>query len=374
MSTDIQGDCEPAFEFVRELLAHELASGRAIGQAVAIIVEGETVVHLWGGHADAERRRPWTADTICCLFSASKPLAAACALKLIERGCLELDAPVARYWPEFAQEGKQATTVRHALAHLAGVPTAESAPLRSVYDREKLAQALEAQRPLWPAGAQLCFHSFTYGILMGELVRHVTGRSLPAFFRSELAEPLDLDIAFALDAGEQARCADVVMVEDNPLFRAMTDPHTPLGRSWRPMPWAELNTPRFRSCDFPSIGGHGSALGLARFYASMASGGELCGARLLDGAIVQEALTTQRHEHDVFMGAPVRMGLGFMLANDVFRFTGRSSAFAQPGLGGVAGIGDTDGGIGIGVVCNRLSAGIEDPFLEALLERVVTTI
>jgi len=370
----VRGDCDPHFGFVRELVERELDSGNAIGQAVAVVVEGETVAHVWGGHAAADRREPWTADTIGCLFSASKPIAAACALKLIERGHLELDAPVARYWPEFGRAGKQDTTVRHVLAHLAGVPIAESAQPRSVYQRELLVRALEAQRPLWPPGTQLCFHSFTHGILTGELVRRIDGRALPAFFRSEFAEPFGLDIAFALDASEQARCADVVLVEDNPLFRMMTDADTPLGRSWRPMPWAELNTPQFRSCDFPSIGGHGSALGLARFYAAMAAGGQLRGARLLDEAIVREALTTQRHEQDVFMGAPVRMGLAFMLANDVFPFTGRSSAFGQPGLGGVAGIGDTEGRLGIGVVCNRLSAAIENPFLEALLERVVAVI
>lgn len=370
MNIDIQGECDERFEFLRDMLAQELRSGRALGQAVAVVAEGKTVAHLWGGHADSARTRPWAPDTLVCLFSAGKPLAAACVLKLIERGRMELDAPVARYWPEFAQNGKSEVTVRHALAHLAGVPIAEAAPARAVYDRAALARAIEVQRPLWPAGSQLCFHSFTHGILSGELVRRVDGRCLPEFFRQEFAAPFELELGFALDTEQQQRCADVVLVEDNPLFRMMTDPSTTLGQSWQPMPWQELNSREFRECDFPSIAGHGSALGLARFYSAMACGGRIGARSLLGEAIVREALSEQRHEPDIFMGAPVRMGLSFMLHSDIFRFTGSAASFGQPGLGGVAGIGDSQTRIGIGVTCNRLGAEIDNPLLDQLLQAV----
>jgi CubicO group peptidase (beta-lactamase class C family) len=133
------------------------------------------------------------------------------------------------------------------------------------------------------------------------------------------------------------------------------------------MPWAALNSAEFRGADFPSIGGHGSALGLARFYSALASGGRLDGRSLLESRLVREALTEQAHEKDMFMGAPVRMGLALMLSNEQFPLTGRPTSFGQPGLGGVAGVGDTDGGIGIGVIVNRMSAGFQNPLLEGLL-------
>jgi CubicO group peptidase (beta-lactamase class C family) len=365
-TAELTGQCQGRYGFVRDLLVEEFTQGRALGQAVAIVVDGEPVVHLWAGHADAAGR-PWRPDTLSCLFSASKPLAGACVLKRVERGALGLDTPIAEVWPEFASHGKGQTTVRHALAHLAGVPIAEAAPPRAVYDAKGLAAALAAQRPLWPAGSQLCFHSFTHGVLTSELVRRSDGRPLPVFFRAEIAAPLDLELAFALNADEQRRCADVELVPGNALFRMMTDPATPLGSSWAPMPWDELNSPPFRASGFASIGGFGSALGLARFYAAFASAGSLDGHTLLDPAVVREALTAQAHGLDVFMGAPVRMGLAFMLANDVFPFTG-PGAFGQPGLGGVVGFGDAERRLGVGIVCNRLSAGLENPFLERLLE------
>jgi CubicO group peptidase (beta-lactamase class C family) len=373
MTMEIHGDCPAGLGALRDVLADEQRSGRALGQAIAVAVDDETVAHLWCGHADPGRTREWTPQTLVCLFSASKPLAAACVLKLLERGGIELEAPIGRYWSGFAQHGKQAITVRHALAHLAGVPIAEAAAGRSIYDAAALAQALEAQRPLWEAGEQLCFHSFTYGILCSELVRRVDGRSLPQFFREEFAQPHALDLAFALSASQAQRCADVVLPEDNLLFKMMTDPATALGQSWRPMPWSELNSTGFRQCDFASIAGHGSAAGLARFYAGFACGGRIAGRSMLDEAIVREALREQRHQPDAFMGVPVRMGLGFMLHNEIFRFSGPSS-FAQPGLGGVAGVGDAQARAGVGITCNRLAGDMETPLLDRVLQIVVQNV
>ncbi len=371
MVAELSGHCHARYAFVRDLLAIEFHQERALGQAVAIVVDGEPVVHLWSGHGDAGRTRPWRDDTISCLFSASKPLAAACVLKLVERGAIELETRITEFWPEFAAHGKQECTVRHALAHLAGVPIAEAAPARSVYDPDRLASALAEQQPLWPPGSQLCFHSFTHGVLSSELVRRIDGRLLAQFFRAEIARPFSLELAFGLEPSERQRCADVELVPGNSLFRMMTDPATPLGSSWAPMPWDELNSARFRASGFASIGGHGSALGLARFYAAMAGDGRINGRVLLDPRIVREALTEQAHEVDVFMGAPVRMGLAFMLANDVFPFTGQPTAFGQPGLGGVVGFGDTRHRLGVGIVCNRLVAGLENPFLQRLIDGLV---
>jgi CubicO group peptidase (beta-lactamase class C family) len=365
----VNGECSSKLAPLRDLVADELTTGRALGLAIAVVREGVTIAHLWGGYRDKASAEPWTAETIVALFSAGKPLVAAAVLDLVARGLAQLDAPLAQYWPEFAQGGKHSVTVRHVLAHLAGVPAADSAPPGSVFQHDVLVHALEQQVPLWAAGSQLCFHSFTYGILAGELVRRVSGQPFPQYFRDRFAQPFDLNLAFSLTPQEQQRCAEIVLVEDNALYRMMTDPSTALGRSWRPMQWAALNSREFRGCDFPSAAGHGSALGLARFYSMMANDGELAGARALDAEIVRVALSEQRHEHDVFMGAPVRMGLGFMLANGIFPFSGPSS-FGQPGLGGVAGVGDRDARLGIGIAPNLLSGGLEAATLGRVLALV----
>jgi len=366
---EIEGTCAPRFAFLRDLLADEFARGRALGQAVALIVDGELVAHVWGGHEDGARRHPWRARTMSCLFSASKPLCAVAVLKLIEEGRLGLDDRIATHWPEFAAGGKDATTVRHALAHLAGVPALDALPDGAAFDPRALASAVERQAPAWPPGQQLCFHSFTYGIICAELVRRTTGGSLGDYFRARITRPLGLDLAFELDADEQRRCADVELVPDNALFRMMTAPETDLGRSWRTMDWSLLNDPVFRQQGSTSIAGHGSALGLAHYYAAMANEGRGERGTLLDAGLVRTALAEQAHMPDPFMGAPVRMGLGHMLANDVFRFSGPTS-FGQPGLGGVVGLGDRRHRLGLGLVCNRLVAGLENPFLDALLAAV----
>jgi CubicO group peptidase (beta-lactamase class C family) len=367
---EIEGTCATRFAFVRDLLADEFRMGRALGQSVALIVDGELVAHLWAGHADRSRQHRWRAGTMCCLFSAAKPLAALAVLALVGDGTVGLDDRVAEYWPDFAANGKQATTVRHVLAHLAGVPALDVSAPGVVFDADALARAMARQVPTWPPGEQLCFHSFTYGIACAELVRRVTGRSLGRFFRERIARPYELDLAFELDRDEQQNCAEIELVAENALLRMMTDPATPLGQSWRAMDWTQLSSSTFRERGPTSIAAHGSALGLARYYAAMSSDDSTGGRTLLGAAIVREALTEHAHMFDPFMGAPVRMGLGLMLANDVFRFTGPGS-FGQPGLGGVVGLGDTQRRLGLGIVCNRLAAGLENPFLDALVAGVV---
>jgi CubicO group peptidase (beta-lactamase class C family) len=364
--SEIHGTCTSRFAFVRDLLVREIRQGRVLGQAVALVLDGEIVAHVWAGYRDTSRRSRWCVDTLSCLFSASKPLAALAVLKLVDEGRLGLDDPIAMHWPGFAGGGKETVTIRHALAHLAGVPSLDAGPELATANADSLARAMELQSPAWHAGTQLCFHSVTHGILTSELVRRVTGGSLGTFVRDRIARPYRLDVAFELDDTEQDRCADVELVADNALFRMMTDPTTSLGQSWRRMDWTLLNSPTFREQGLPSIAGHGSALGLARYYGAMANEGRLDGTALLDSALVREVLTEQSQMFDPFMGAPVRMGLAHMLANEVFPFTG-GGAFGQPGLGGVVGLGDAQHRLGVGIVCNRLAAGLENPFLDALL-------
>jgi CubicO group peptidase (beta-lactamase class C family) len=364
---DVQGTCEARFAPLRDCFAADLASGRALGQALAVVQRGRIVVSLWGGHRDRARTRPWTEHTTSCLFSASKPLAAAPLLHLIGTGRADLEAPVARYWPAFGAGDKSGITLRQLLCHRAGVPVAESAAPGSLYDHEALIRALEVQRPLWPPGSRGCFHSFTYGLLVGELAARIAGCPFADQFRDLFTVPCRGQVAFSLTATEQVDCAEVELVPDNPLLQLLRDPDTVLGRSWAPLDWNALDTPAFRACDFPSFGAHASALGLALWYGVIANGGRWQDRTVIATPVVSEALREQWHEPDVFMGAPVRMGLGFMLANGPFPLLGTPGAFGQPGLGGVAGFGDPDLGLGVGIVCNRLDGGLENPALDRLL-------
>jgi CubicO group peptidase (beta-lactamase class C family) len=372
--TLVGGTWDQKFAPLIDLVRSRLAAGETVGEAVAVFVDGKQLVNVWTGFTGPDRTAAWASDTLACLFSAAKALAAISVLRLVDVGKIALETPVASFWPEFAQGGKADTTVRHVLAHLAGVPIADSAAERSVYDRTALARALEVQVPLWPPGTQGCFHSFTYGVLCGEIVRRIDGRAFPRFFREEISAPLELDLAFALGPLDQARCADLILVEDNPLLRMMRDPQTALGRSWRPLPWEELNSAQFRASDFPSLAGHGTALGLARLYCALANGGVIDGARLLSSALLAEMLSEQWHHPDAFIGAPIRMGLGVMLSNALLPFTGSARSFAQPGLGGAAGIGDCDARLSIGIVPNRLSGGIDNPALAELVSVVMASL
>lgn len=361
----MDGHWEPHLSPLRDRIAAEFARVGAHGLAVAVVVGGRTVLHLWGSGPAAAR--PWDRDTLVCLFSAGKAAAAFAVLRLIEQGRLELDAPVARYWPEFGAHGKEATTVRQALAHQASIPALTAAPPATIHDRAALARGVEAEPPRWPPGTQGCFHSFTYGVIAGELVRRVTGCPFGDWFRTECAGLFDDGLAFTLTAAEQARCADVLLPPDNPLLAMMTAPGTALGDGWAAMDWRELNSACFRGADFPSIAGHGSALGLARLHGMLANDGVLDGRPVLRADLAQTMIAEHWHGPDPFMGAPVRMGLGVMLANAVFPFTGNPESFAQPGLGGVVGLGDSSLKLGIGITPGRLDAGLTNPFLDDLL-------
>src|SRR3990170_4881394 len=207
-----QGVCDSRSAAVRDAFAETSASRGEIGAAVAAVVDGEAVVDLWVGHADAARGRPWQRDTIVNVFSATKGVATICAHRLAGRGLLDIDAPVAKYWPEFAQAGKEELPVRYLLSHRAGLPAIkELLPNGSLYRWETMTAALAAQEPWWEPGTAYGYHVLTFGWLVGEVVRRITGKSLGAYFRDEIAGPLGLDFHIGLAEEHDARTAEMVM-------------------------------------------------------------------------------------------------------------------------------------------------------------------
>jgi CubicO group peptidase (beta-lactamase class C family) len=231
---EIAGHCDPRFAAVRDAFAANFEAGREIGASFAVTVDGELVVDVWGGYADAARTRPWQSDTIINVFSTTKAMAALCAHILVDRGQLDLDAPVARYWPEFAQAGKERITTRHVLSHAAGLPgIRQPLPTEALLDWNGMTEALAAEAPWWEPGTANGYHALTYGYLIGEIVRRITGKTLGAFFREDVAERLGADFHIGLPESEDARVAELVPAsaeEVESAGSAPIDPDTLTGR------------------------------------------------------------------------------------------------------------------------------------------------
>ncbi len=377
---EIHGSCHPSYERVREAFVEGFRSRNEIGAAVAVIVDGEPVVDLWAGHADPARTRPWARDTIVHLYSVTKGMAALCAHRLIERGALDLDAPVARTWPEFAQRGKGEISVRWLLSHRAGLPALrEALPAEALYDADAMAAALAAAEPCIPPG-QVVYHPMTFGWLVGELVRRTDGRSIGAFFREEIAEPLGADLHIGLGPAEEKRAADITALEPPPelmaAFGAAREGELPLLALAfvNPMGTGDHNSPQHRRAEIPAINGHGNAAALARIYGALARGGELDGVRLLSAAGVERARAPQAQGVDPLLEVPIRIGLGYWLSQPGvagLAFGPNEGAFGHPGAGGSLGFADPSARLGFGYVTNRMGSSVfVDERPQALIDAV----
>jgi CubicO group peptidase (beta-lactamase class C family) len=217
VSVAVAGRCDPRLRGVREAFAENFTAHGEVGAAVAVTIDNQPVVDLWAGHADAAQTHPWTRDTIVNIASATKGLTAICAHRLVDRGLLDLEAPVATYWPEFAQAGKADLPVHLLLSHRAGLPAIETPlPTVALYDWGTMTAALAAQAPWWEPGTRHGYHVFTFGWLVGEVVRRITGQSLSGYWREEVAAPLGLDCHMGLPATQDARVAEFLPVPPPP--------------------------------------------------------------------------------------------------------------------------------------------------------------
>ena len=312
----VSGSCDPRFDAVIGLFEANLASGADVGASFAATIEGETVVDIWGGWADKARTRLWQADTIVNVYSTTKTMTALTALLLADRGELDFDAPVARYWPEFAAKGKAAVTVGQLMAHSSGLSGwREPVTQEDLYDWDKATALLAAQAPFWEPGTAPGYHATTQGYLVGEVVRRITGRSLGTVFREEIAEPLGADFHIGMGPQHDARVADLIpptagvpadLGEPSPLLiNVMTNPAT------NPL---ETRTRAWRAAEMPAVNGQGNARSIAQIHMLLANGGVANGKRLLSEAGCRKALEPQVEGVDLVLGMPARFGLGFGLA------------------------------------------------------------
>jgi CubicO group peptidase (beta-lactamase class C family) len=354
---EVEGTFDDRFAAVRDALSANLDSGADVGASVAVVLDGEPVVDIWGGSIDEAGQRPWERDTIINVWSTTKTMTFVCALMLADRGELDLHAPVARYWPEFAAKGKDGIEVRHLLSHNAGLsgwqePMAEE----DLYDWELATSRLAAQAPLWEPGTASGYHAITQGYLIGEVVRRVTGESIGTFFAKEVAGPLGADFHIGLDAEHDDRVALVtppppLEIPDAPsdvVIKTFTNPMLRAAQSWE-IPW--------RRAEIPAAGGHGNARSVAAVQAVIACGGEVGGTRLLSEAGCHRIFEEQSNGTDLVLGVPIRFGMGYGLPSDLLPLGPNPNTCFWGGWGGSLVLVDLDARLVISYVMNRMGAG-----------------
>lgn len=381
---DVQGTVAAGFEPVRDAFARNFERLGERGAAVTVYRDGHKVVDLWAGTRDVDGPEPWALDTAQVVRSATKGVAAAVPLLLHQRGHIDLDAPVGTYWPEFKAAGKERVLVRHLLSHRAGVPVLDRplTPAQAI-DGESGARALAAQRPVWEPGTDHGYHAHTYGWLIAELVRRVTGRTIGRWIAEEIARPLGLDFWVGLPA-EEAHRVGRIGIADQPsaavggelrlrpkrsVAEAYADPSSLTRRAFgviEPLP--DENDPAYRAAELPAAAGISTARALARVYAAML--GPVDGHRLFAPATLTLARTEESAGPDRVLVVATRFGLGYMLHGPAAPLLGPGS-FGHPGRGGSLGFADPESGIAFGYVTNGMRKGVTaDPRAQALVRAV----
>ncbi len=343
-ATPIDGLCREGYETVRAGFVRNFERGD-LGASVCVIDRGEVVVDLWGGHRDAAGSRPWEADTIVNLWSTTKTVAALCVLILHERDELGIDEPLARYWPQFAAAGKQGVLVRHVLSHTAGLPDF-SEPLSDddLTDSAGLCERLAAQAPAWPPGEGFGYHAFTQGVLLGELVRRVTGQTMGTWLRAEVTGPLGIDFHIGVPADALGRVAETVTAD------------MPTDASQNPRRIDHVNSEWWRRAEFPASNGHGNARSTAQLLSQLTRLPAV-GDRLLSPATIARTTELQYDGHDYVTGVDLRMGIGFGLTSPGMPFGVNERTLGWGGLGGSMAVVDLDNDLVVVYGMNRMLDG-----------------
>lgn len=361
----VSGSCDTAFAGVKETLSDLLGDGREIGCAVCVYADGRKVVDLWGGWADRDAAQPWQRDTIVSTFSVSKALISTMGHMLVDRGIIDLDEPVARYWPAFGQNGKDGILVRHLLDHRCAVSYVDR-ELRpgDLYDWDLMIDAVEKTGPNWEPGVKPVYLNMTYGYLMGGLVYRMTGKRIAQFNREELCGPLGLDYNFALTPDEKARCARIEQ-KGNPraLFEEVANnPDTLFARTMQGfLADEDFNSDGWRSNEVGSGQGHGNARAIAGLFETLRAGGTFNDITIMSPRTRDRAIKFQCESEgdDPILGKPVRFALGYEINNPTFPMGPNPDAFGHWGAGGAFGFGDIKNGIAFGYTPNYMHDSLE---------------
>jgi len=359
---DIRGVCEGRFEAVRGALARNLDSGEELGASLVVDIDGEIVIDMWSGFCDQARAVPWSEHTITNVWSSTKTVTSLAALMLADRGELDVDAPVAAYWPEFAANGKQGILVRHLMSHSSGVSGLDQpAVVEDLYDWQKATSRMATQAPWWEPGTASGYHALNYGHLVGELVRRISGKPLKQFVAEEIAGPLGADFQIGAAESDWARIADVVpppplpfdlqaLGPDSPAVKTLTGPAIEAGIA---------NTPGWRLADLGAVNGHGNARSVARIMSVVSRGGQAGGVRLLSPETIGLIFREQLNGTDLVLGVPLRLGIGYGLPRpDLLPWIPDERICFWGGWGGSMIIMDTGRRMTISYMMNKMAPGI----------------
>ncbi|MYB36270.1 MAG: beta-lactamase family protein [Gammaproteobacteria bacterium] len=361
---EIHGFCDEKFAAVRDAFARNFDEFGDVGASFAATAEGEFVVDLWAGHADKACTRAWERDTIVNVYSTTKTMSFLCALVLADRGQLDFHAKVTDYWPEYGANGKENTEVRHFMSHAAGVPGFDPAfkTAEELYDWQLCTDNLAAQKPWWEPGAQSGYHAITQGYLIGELVRRITGRSIGAFFREEIATPLGADFHIGMDDSVFPRVAEMIPDDapagDGP-FGEM-DPNSIPARVFASAnaDTTAVNTPAWRRAEIPAAGGHGNARAVVRAQTPLANDGKAFGVELLSRDGCRRILEEQTNGPDAVLMLPIRFGLGYAFPNEMMPMSPNDNAMFWGGAGGSTIVVDQSARVCLSYVMNQMKAAI----------------
>jgi CubicO group peptidase (beta-lactamase class C family) len=375
----LAGSFDAEYQAVVDAFIENFTVEDEVGAACSIMIRGRTVVDIWGGWRNADMSVTWDAPTTVCMMSVAKGITAICFNMLIDRGLVDPDALVVDYWPEYGQNGKEATRVRHFLDHTAAVPVLTTDPLwpGAMFDREAMVHALEVQEPLWEIGTKAAYHVHHQGFLLGEIMRRVDGRTVGPFLREELAGPLNAQYYIGgMSSAEQSLVAEVMPNMEAKLFAAkdgqdQTSLRALAFRQNPDEPWAvTMNKPEWRTVEVASGSGHGNARGVARIYGALGNGGELDGVHVMSAAAIEAMLTEQHHQIEALQDRPYHQALGVLLNTPEAVYMGPNMrSFGHHGIGGSIGFCDPDAGIGFSYACNKMHAvGTNGPRAARLID------
>lgn len=358
----VHGNLDDHFSRLRDVLAHRLETGDELGAAISVNLNGETVVDIWGGWADAARTRPWESDTIVNVWSTTKEITSLAMLTLVERGLVDVHEPVATYWPEFAQNGKEAIEVRHLMAHTSGVSGWEAPfTVEDMYDWELATTRLAAQAPWWEPGTASGYHANNQGHLLGEIVRRVTGTSLRQYVADEIAAPLGVDLQIGAKAEDDERVAEIIPPPPLEVDLAQIDPQSPMFKTFTgPVADASAaNTVAWRRADMGALNGHTNARALARTFSAITLGGTVDGVRLLSPETIDLIFEEQARGVDLVLAVPLRFGIGFALPEPAsLPYIPDERTCFWGGWGGSLTVMFLDRGMTVSYVMNKMQAGV----------------
>jgi CubicO group peptidase (beta-lactamase class C family) len=356
----LSGSCDERFKPVEEAFQKNFDAGKEVGASLVVIHEGRTALDLWGGYANPARTRSWSQETIVNVFSTTKMITALCILLLADRGDIDLDAPICQYWPGYTSHGKDRIRIRHVLSHTAGVPAfSPRVAFEDLYDWGKIIHILENEKPWWKPGTRLGYHTLTYGFLLGEVVRRVTGKTLGHFLRDEITGPLGIDFFIGLPEEEENRVAEVVPAQQKfmPFQVALVKLLFPTAMKIAanpPLRGEDFNSPRCHAAEIPAGNGIGNARSVAQLGSILASGGSYNGRQIIARSMVERAITEQiRGKDAIAFRRPSAWGLGVLLLNKDLLLGPRS--FYATGLGGSICVMDLERNVTLAYVMNRMA-------------------